>query len=141
MPEKSQPKINWQPINALPLIASLIAGLLDEVEKQYANLQASRPKSYVLDYDTLGRVIEVYATQADDVRLYEEQLSRWKPLNLTPSQRQEVNRLSEQIPTIKERITAILALAAELKGGTIETIFAKSDFEAGLEWLLGKRKQ
>ena len=75
------------------------------------------------------------------VRLYEEQLSRWKPLPLTPSQRQEVNRLSEQIPTIKERITALLALATELKGGTIETMLAKSDFELGLELLLGKRKQ
>jgi hypothetical protein len=57
-----------------------------------------------------------------------------------PSQLQQVNRLAEQIPTIKARITAILALAEELKSGTIDTILAKSDFELGLEWLLGKRK-
>jgi hypothetical protein len=141
VPEKSQPKINWQPISALSLIASMLDGLLDEVEKQYANLQACRPNPYVLDHDTVGRVIEVYSTQAEDVRLYEEQLSRWKLLNLTPSQRQEVKRLSEQIPTLKERITAILAVAAELQGGTIETLLAKSDFELGLEWLLGKRER
>jgi hypothetical protein len=51
----------------------------------------------VLDDYTVGRVIKVYTEQADDVRLYAEQLSRWSGLNLTPSQRREVDRLSEQI--------------------------------------------
>jgi hypothetical protein len=50
-----------------------------------------------------------------------------------------VDRLLEQIPRIRDRISAILALAAELKGGTIETVLGKSDFEVGLEFLLEKR--
>lgn len=37
-----QQKVNWQPISALPPIASMIDGLLDEVEKQFANLRAGR---------------------------------------------------------------------------------------------------
>jgi hypothetical protein len=140
VPDEPQPKIHWQPISALPLIASMIDGLLDEVEKQNENLQACRSKPHVLDNHTVNRVVQVYTAQSGDVELYEEQLARWKRLNLTPSQLQQVNRLAEQIPTIKARITAILALAEELKGGTIDTILAKSDFEPGLEWLLGKRK-
>ncbi|MGO9057643.1 MAG: hypothetical protein ACLQU2_09695 [Candidatus Binataceae bacterium] len=48
--------------------------------------------------------------------------------------------MSEQIPRIRERISAILALAEELKSGTIETVLGKSDLELGLEFLLGKRK-
>jgi hypothetical protein len=51
-----------------------------------------------------------------------------------------VDRLAAQIPTIRERITAIVALAEELKGGTIETELANSDAELGLEFLLGQRK-
>jgi hypothetical protein len=60
-----------------------------------------------------------------------------------------VDRLAAQIPTIRERITAmpadgmddkIRALAEELKGSTIENVLAKSDLELGLEVLLGKRK-
>jgi hypothetical protein len=137
----SPPKVNWQPISALPLIASLIDGLLDEAEQQYENLESCRPQPHVLDDYTVGRVIKVYTEQADDVGLYAEQLSRWSRLNLTPSQRQEVTRLSGQIPRIRERISAILALAEELKGGTIETVLRKSDLEVGLEFLLGKRKQ
>lgn len=140
MPEKSTPKVNWQPISALPLIGSMIDGLLDEVEKQNTNLQAGRAKPHVFDNYTIDRVIKVYSDQAEDLWLYEGQLSRWKALNLTSSQRQEVDRLAAQIPTIRERITAILALAEELKGGTIDTIMAKSDLELGLEVLLGKRK-
>jgi hypothetical protein len=140
VPDEPQQKISWQPISALPLIASMIDGLLDEVEKQNRNLQACRSKPHVLDNHTVNRVVQVYTAQSGDVELYEEQLARWKRLNLTPTQLQQVNRLAEQIPTIKARITAILALAEELKGGTIDTILAKSDFELGLEWLLRKRK-
>jgi hypothetical protein len=136
----SEKRVNWQPISALPLIGSMIDGLLDEVEKQYANLQACRLKPYVLDNYTVARVIQVYSAQADDVWLFETQLYRWRNLNLTPAQGEEVDRLAAQIPTIRERITAILALAEELRGGTIETVLAKSDLEGGLELLLGKRK-
>ena len=118
----------------------MIDGLLDEVEQQYGNLQSCRPQPHVLDDYTVDRVVKVYTEQAGDVALYARQLSRWKRLNLTPSQREEVNRLAEQIPTIRERISAILALAEELKGGTIETVLGKSDLELGLEFLLGKRK-
>ena len=140
MSETSPPKVNWQPISALPLIGSMIDGLLDEVNKQCANLEACRSKPYVLDNHTVGRIMEVYSAQAGDLRLYEGQLARWKNLNLTPSQHQEVDRLAARIPTIGERITAILALAEELKECTIETVLDKSDFELGLEFLLGKRK-
>ena len=140
MSRQSPPKVNWQPISALPLISSMIDGLLDEVEQQYGNLQSCRPQPHVLDDYTVDRVVKVYTEQAGDVALYARQLSRWKRLNLTPSQREEVNRLAEQIPTIRERISAILALAEELKGGTIETVLGKSDLELGLEFLLGKRK-
>jgi hypothetical protein len=138
--EQSRPKVNWQPISALALIGSMIDGLLDEAEQQYENLRSCQAQPHVLDDYTVGRMIKVYTEQADDVRLYAEQLSRWSGLNLVPSQRLQVDRLSEQIPRIRERISAILALAADLKGGTLEIVSGKSDFKVGLEFLLGKQK-
>ena len=140
MSEKSQPQINRQPIATLSLIGSMIDGMFDDLQKQSVSLEACRSKPHVLDDYTVKRVTNVYSSLGEDVWFYEQQLSRWKNLNLTPSQRHEVNRLSERIPAIKERITHILALAEELKTGTIDTILAKSDFEIGLEWLFGKRK-
>ena len=62
-----QQKINWQPISALPLIGSMIDGLMDELEKQIANLQACRSKPYVLDRHTVGRIINLYSAQAEDL--------------------------------------------------------------------------
>ena len=140
MSENSLPKVTWQPISALPLIGSMIDGLSDEVEKQSANLEACRSKPYVLDNHTVSRIITVYSAQAEDLGLYEGQLTQWKNLNLMPLQRQEVDRLAAQIPMIREGIAAILVLAEELKECTIETVLNKSDLELGLEFLLGKRK-
>jgi len=51
----------------------------------------------MLDDYTVSRVIKVYTKQANDVRLYAAQLSRWSSLNVTPSQRREVDRLSALI--------------------------------------------
>jgi hypothetical protein len=45
-----------------------------------------------------------------------------------------------RFPRIQERIKAILALAEGLKKGTIETVLSKSDFDLGLDILLGRRK-
>ena len=57
-------------------------------------------------------------------------------------EREEVDRLAMQILTVKERIGAILALAGELKGGTIEAVLGKSDFEQGYEAVMtGRRKK
>ena len=55
MSEKSPPQVNWQAISALPWIGSMIDGLVDELEKQNANLQACRSKPHVLDNHTVGR--------------------------------------------------------------------------------------
>jgi hypothetical protein len=133
-------RVHWQPVSALPLIGFMIDGEYDDVEKQYENLHACRSKPHVLDEHIVGRVIKVYSAQAEDLWLYEEQLSRWKSLNLTRPQREEVDRLAALIPTIRERVTTILALAEELKRGTLESVLAKSDLELGLEALLGNRK-
>jgi hypothetical protein len=68
-------------------------------------------------------------------------LSRWTKLELNSEQRQEVNGLAQQIPRIQDRIAAILSVAEELKGGTIEAVLAKSDLELGLEFLLRKSQR
>jgi hypothetical protein len=117
-------------------MGSMADSLQDDVEEQYAYLQACRTKPHVLDNATIGRVIGVYSALADDLWVYEEQFSRWKDLSLTSLQRRDVDRRAGQLPAIRERITAILTLAEELKGGTIETALAKSDLELGLEVFL-----
>lgn len=140
MPGPLPPQTNWQPVESLPLIGSMIDGLLDEAERQYVSLVSCRSRPHVLDDYTVDRVLKVYSDQAKYVDLYEEQLSRWSKLKLTPAQHREIARLSAQTRAILTRIAEILMLAKALKQGTIETILAKSDYVVGLDVLLGRRR-
>lgn len=131
-----QPAPTWQPITQLPLIALAIDGMLESAEEQERTLQQARPKPHVLNDYTVGRVIAVFTTQQDDLWLFEEQLRRWDAQQLTDAQRREVGRLTGQLEQLRHVIVAILALADELKRGTIEQVLAKSDAELGLEYLM-----
>ncbi len=133
-----QPQPTWQPITQLPLIAEAIDGMLEAAEEQVILLQQARLKAHVLDDHTVGRVIAVYTTQRDDLWLYAEQLRRWTAQKLTDAQRQEVGRLTGQLERLRQAIDALLAVADELKRGTLEQVLAKSDEQLGLEFLLGR---
>jgi hypothetical protein len=71
--------------------------------------------------------------------LFEQQLRRWHNSDLTVDQRNAVARLESQVLGLRRGLTAILALAAEIRQGTIDRIMDKSDLELGLEVLLGIR--
>src|SRR5260221_13200483 len=92
-----QPLPQWQPIERLPLIATHIDGMLESASEQYETLQLAKPKPFVLDDYTVGRVIEVFTTQQGDLWLFDEQLRRWGCGNLTTAQRQDVERLAGQM--------------------------------------------
>jgi hypothetical protein len=134
MTEQTTPQ--WQPIERLALLASHIDGMLESASEQYETLQEARPKPYVLDNYTVGRVIDVFTVQQGDLWLFDEQLRRWESGKLTITQRREVERLAGQMLQLHEVITAMLRLADELQEGTIEKQLAKSDVELGIEALL-----
>ncbi|MBN1485177.1 MAG: hypothetical protein JXA37_10675 [Chloroflexia bacterium] len=82
-------------------------------------------------------MIRFYTEQRDDSWILEGQLAHWKELDLDAAQRREIGRLEGQLARNKEAIEAVLALAEELKEGTVEKMLGKDDAELGLEWLLG----
>lgn len=128
--------IHWQPIGFLPQLADMVDGMLESAEENLASLKLARPGS--LDDYTVGRVVEVYTAQRDDLWLYEQQLQRWRAVQLTPAQQGEVERLEGQVKRLRESVTANLALADKLKATTIEAIMSKTDEQLGLEFLLGR---
>ena len=133
-----QPTPQWQPITRLTLIATHIDGMLEAAQEQYETLQPARAKPHILDNYTVRRVIDVFTVQKNDLWLFDEQLKRWTAQSLTSRQRQEVQRLTGQMTQLRQIITDILALADELKKGTIEQVLGKSDVELGLDALLRK---
>jgi hypothetical protein len=131
---REQPR--WQPISRLPLFAQHIDGMLAADIEQYETLQEAKPKPWVLDNSTVNRVKQAFTKQRQDFHLFEEQLRRWQTGPLTDDQRQEVERLAQQMKKIRGNNTKVLELAEELGKGTIEKQLAKSDLELGMEVLL-----
>ena len=92
---------NWQPIGRLPLIGSMIDGMLQDAEEHYQTLLQASPKPHVLDDYTVGRVLEVFGSQKNDLWLFEEQLARWKMDKLGVGNRHEsgpIDRASWPLP-------------------------------------------
>jgi hypothetical protein len=136
----SRPEPNWQPISQLPLLASMVDGILENTEEQYQTFSEVKDKPHVLDDDIVNRATKLYQAQIDDLCFYEQQFERWQAESLTPGQRAEVERLNAQLPRIKELSQAILELMSEMKDGTINRIMGKSDLELGFEFFLKNLK-
>ena len=129
------PTPNWQPLTALPLIASLIDGELADGQEHHAALLAVRDRPYVLDDATVERSIKLHTEQRDFLGVFAEQLARWRNEQPTDAQRRELDRLEGQLQRLRAVLTNLLGLAEELQQGTIEQVLAKSDLELGLEAL------
>lgn len=130
------PAPNWQPLTALPLIASLIDGELADAQEHHATLLSVRDRPYVLDDATVERSIKLHTEQRDFLGVFAEQLARWRQERPTEEQRHELDRLEGQLERLRAVLGAILALAEELNQGTIERVLAKSDLELGIEALM-----
>ncbi len=81
-----QPQPQWQPISQLALITSHIDGMLEAAQGQYQTLQPVRSKPHVLNTFTVGRMIEVFTIQKNDLLLFDGQLQRRTAQSLTPQQ-------------------------------------------------------
>ena len=130
------PAPNWQPLTALPLIASIIDGELADGQEHHASLLSVRDRPYVLDDATVERSIKLHAEQQGFLGVFAEQIARWRNEQPSSAQRRELDRLDGQIERLRAVLSDILELAGELQQGTIERVLAKSDLELGIEALL-----
>ena len=136
----NNPTPHWQPLTALPLIASLIDGELADGQEHHAALLAARDRPHILDDATVERSIKLHTEQRDFLGVFAEQLAHWRNERPTDAQRRELDRLEGQLARLRAILEDILQLAAELKQGTIERVLAKSDLELGIEALMRMTK-
>ena len=137
MPANDQ--VNWQPISQMPLIASMIDTSLDDTREHLATLTKARAKPHVLDDATIDRVEEVHTEQMEFVAIYTEQINRWRREKPSAAQTRALDRMATQNEQLRDVTADVLALARELRNGTIERVLGMSDAELGLQWLLGNR--
>ena len=136
------PKIhqaNWQPISQMPLIASMIDTSLNDTREHLGTLNKAKDRPHVLDDATIDRVEQVHTEQMDYVEIYTRQISRWRNEKPSGAQARELNRMDSQNQQLRMLTADVLALASELRKGTIECVLGMDDLELGLQYLLGKQ--
>jgi hypothetical protein len=134
------PKLQLQPIDKLPVIAKRIDEALAFTEEFRNKIEIIHIRPYSLDDATVNQTIKVFTDQQNVLKLFDEQIHRWKEdKSLTPKQRESVEELSEKMEQINYLNTVIIALSEEIKEFyTIEKLLDKEDFQVGLETLSGK---
>jgi hypothetical protein len=133
-------QVNWQPISQMMLIASMIDTALDDTREHLAALTKARAKPHVLDDATIDRVERVHTEQMEFVAIYTQQISRWRDEKPSASQTRALDRMATQNQQLRDVTADVLALAGELRKGTIERVLGMSDVELGLQALLGNRQ-
>ena len=138
---KMMPKPNRLPISQLPLLTSMIAGILENTEEQEQQFREIRDKPHVLDDATVQRAQRLYRTQLQDMDLYENQADIWLTENPTETQQAMLDNMLMQIGKIRGQSQIILDMLAEIETGTIDRIMAMSDEEVGLYHLKQQAKR
>ena len=137
MPKATQ--VNWQPISQMPLIAGMIKGSLDDTREHLGTLTKARDRPHVLDDATLDRVEQVHTEQMEFVDIYTQQISRWRTEKPSDAQARELDRMEQQNQQLRGVTADVLALARELRKGTIERVLGMSDLKLGIQALLGSQ--
>ena len=137
MPNANQ--VHWQPISQMPLISSMIDTALNDTREHLGTLSKAKDRPHVLDDATIDRVEQVHGEQMDYVEIYAHQISRWRNEKPSAAQSRELDRMDEQNQQLRSVTAEILALASELRKGTIDRVLDMSDLELGLQYLLGRQ--
>jgi pyridoxine 5'-phosphate synthase PdxJ len=137
MPKANQ--VNWQPISQMPLISSMIDTSLNDTREHLGTLSKAKDRPHVLDDATIDRVEKAHTEQMEFIEIYTQQIGRWRTEKPSASQARELDRMEEQNQQLRGVTADVLALARELRKGTIERVLGMSDLELGLQALLANR--
>jgi hypothetical protein len=131
---------NWYPVSKLGWFTGHIREGVEATRRQLELLQTARARPYVPDDATVARIIRVHRGQAGDLTLFQNQAGRRKTdPGLTDAQRAGIAAYETLIAQLRQVNSDVLAVAADLSQGTIETVLAKSDLQLGVEALRGGR--
>lgn len=104
----------WQPIEALPLIACMLDGQLQNVRQQVSNVEQCQHRPQVLDAAMIARIQTVFDEQRSLLPVFREQLSRWREMSREDAVQLELNRLDAVLDQMKDSLDRILKLTEDL---------------------------
>jgi hypothetical protein len=120
----SSEPVNWQPMSQTPLVADLIDGALRHTRDHLHTLTKARAKPTCPRRRHCRSHRAVHREQLEFVDIYAEQIQRWRTQGPSAAQTRELDHLKEQDRHVRAVTTDVLALAQELRKGTIDRIMA-----------------
>jgi hypothetical protein len=123
----------------MPLISSMIDTSLNDTREHLGSLTKAKDRPHVLDDAIIDRVERVHTEQMEFVDIYTRQISRWRNEKPSAAQSRELDRMDEQNQQLPSVTADVLAMASELRKGTIDRVSGMSDIELGLQYLLDRQ--
>lgn len=121
----------------IPTYLEISATQLQDSLEQLKNLEACKNKPYVLDDETIDRVIKLYSEQGELLLVALEQCKAWRGQNPTSMQLADIGKIEKFTERLQTTGKQILFLANHYKKHTINRILEKDDMELALDYLLG----
>lgn len=122
------------------MFESMVSDGIAYTKEQYDLFLKAKGKPQVLDDSIIDRGIRVFQDQLEEADCHDRQISRWKSLEITESQRALVAHFEAGANQYRDITKQVLDLLEELRKGTINRILETDDEELGLDFLLGKIK-
>jgi hypothetical protein len=126
-------EVNWQPLSMVPTISDMVADALADSREHILTLMAALDRPYSLADEDLDRSRRVYTEQLEFVAIYTGQITRWRAVELSPNQRQIIDRIDADNAELLPLTWQVLALVETLRGSTIEAMMKMTDLELGLD--------
>lgn len=136
MPHTTHP--HFPPLTMLPLFANTIAGALEASKEQLASLLVAEKKPYVLDDETVSRVIKAFREQIKSIAQGKDICAHWKKREKpTSHQIRTIEKTEANIAEMEKLNQKILFLAEHYQEHTIDKMLAMDDEELALSFLKG----
>jgi hypothetical protein len=110
-----KPQVNWQPLSMLPAFDMMIDAQLAAALKHYNLLASVRNQPHLLDASAVSQSDQVFEEQREIVKLFAEQLERWRRESPTSEQLMEIDRLAGLVGQWGRAVDDILTLGAGLE--------------------------
>lgn len=109
-------------------------------EGQLQILEKGEQQPHLLNDALMDRAIKVHTEQNAMLWVPIEQCRKWHEQSPNQEQLVDIDQVESNFKKLIDVNEQIIALAKEIKKGTIDSIMRKSDFEIGLEFVMNYQK-
>ena len=109
-------------------------------EGQLQNLKKVEQRPHLLDDALMDRAIKIHTEQNPMLWVSIEQCRKWREQSPNQEQLVDIDQVEGNFKKLIDVNEQIIALAQEIKKGTIDSIMRKSDVEIGLEFIMNYQK-